>query len=87
VPSNESKLGVSKTYWLDFHKPIYMAFKLSDTLPIYSNKPTLFPFIQCHLKFIIFIKTKPFMSWSYGKDGKIWGKNVGKLEIYAQRRK
>ncbi len=38
VPRNESKLGVSKTYWPDFHKTIYMAFKLLDTLPIYSNK-------------------------------------------------
>ncbi len=45
IPKNESKLGVSKTYWLGFHKPINMAFKLPNTLPIYSNKLILPPFI------------------------------------------
>jgi len=45
VPKNESKSNVSKAYWLDFHKPIYMIFKLPDIPPIYSNKPTLSPFI------------------------------------------
>ncbi len=34
VLGNESKSSVSKTYRLDFHKPIYIAFKLQDTLPI-----------------------------------------------------
>jgi hypothetical protein len=45
VLRNESKSSVSKTYWPDFHKPIYMTFKLPNTLPIYSNKPILSPFI------------------------------------------
>jgi hypothetical protein len=45
VLGNESKSSVSKAYWLNFHKPIYMAFKLPGTLPICSNKPILSPFI------------------------------------------
>jgi hypothetical protein len=45
VLGNECKSNVSKAYWLDFHKPIYMAFKLPSTHPIYNNKPILFPFI------------------------------------------
>jgi hypothetical protein len=45
LPKNESKLGVSETYWLGSHKPIYMVFKLPNTLPIYSNKLILAPFI------------------------------------------
>ncbi len=44
-PGNESKSSVLETHWLDFHKPIYMAFKLLHTPPIYSNKPILSPFI------------------------------------------
>jgi hypothetical protein len=28
VLGNESKSSVTKTYWLDFHKPIYITFKL-----------------------------------------------------------
>jgi hypothetical protein len=45
VLGNESKLGVLKTYWPDFHKPICMAFKLLDALLIYNDKIMLFPFI------------------------------------------
>jgi hypothetical protein len=35
VPRNECKFGVTKTYWSDFHKSIYIAFKLPNTLPMY----------------------------------------------------
>jgi hypothetical protein len=45
VLGNDIKLGVLKAYWPKFHKPIYMAFKLLNTFPIYSNKPILSPFI------------------------------------------
>jgi hypothetical protein len=45
LPKNESKSSVSEAYWLNFHKPIYMAFKLPNTLPIYSNKLILSPII------------------------------------------
>ncbi len=45
VLGNECKLGVSKTYWPAFHKPIYIAFKLLYILPIYNNKSILSPFI------------------------------------------
>jgi hypothetical protein len=33
VPRNECKYGVAKKYWSDFHKLIYIAFKLLNTLP------------------------------------------------------
>jgi hypothetical protein len=36
---NECKSNVSKAYWPNFHKPIYITFKLSNTLSIYNNKP------------------------------------------------
>jgi len=45
VLGNEFKFGVTKAYWLDFHKPIYIASKLPNTLPMYSKKPLMFPFI------------------------------------------
>jgi hypothetical protein len=32
VLGNECKFGVTKAYWSDFHKPIYIAFKLLSTL-------------------------------------------------------
>ncbi len=51
VLGNECKSSVSKPYWPYFHKPIYIAFKLLDTLPIYSNKPILSPLIWCVLNF------------------------------------
>jgi hypothetical protein len=33
VPRNECKYSVTKAYWLDFHKPIYIACKLPNALP------------------------------------------------------
>ncbi len=41
---NEFKFGVTKAYWKDFHKPIYIAFKLSNMLPIYNKKPITYSF-------------------------------------------
>jgi hypothetical protein len=38
VLRNECKYGVTKAYWLNFHKPIYIAFKLPNTLPMYNKK-------------------------------------------------
>ncbi len=35
VLGNECKSSVSKAYWLDFHKPIYITFTLQDTLKIF----------------------------------------------------
>ncbi len=43
VLGNESKLGVLETYWVDFHKPICMTFKLPNTLLIHNNKIMLSP--------------------------------------------
>jgi hypothetical protein len=34
---NECKYGGTKTYWLDFHKLIYVAFKLPNTLLMYNK--------------------------------------------------
>jgi hypothetical protein len=45
VLRNESKSGVLETYWPYFHKPICMAFKLSNALLIYNNKIMSSPFI------------------------------------------
>jgi hypothetical protein len=45
ILGNECKSNVTKTYWLDFHKPIYIAFKLPNTLPMYNKKPLMSPFI------------------------------------------
>ncbi len=39
VLGNECKFGVIKAYWLDFHKLIYIAFKLPNALPMYNKKP------------------------------------------------
>jgi hypothetical protein len=30
VPKNECEYGVIEAHWLDFHKPIYIAFKLPN---------------------------------------------------------
>jgi hypothetical protein len=38
IHGNDSKAGVSEAYWLDYHKPIYIVFKLSNTLPSFHNK-------------------------------------------------
>jgi hypothetical protein len=45
VLGNECKYDVTKTYWSDFHKPIYIAFKLPHTLPMYNQKSLMSPFI------------------------------------------
>jgi hypothetical protein len=45
VLKNEYKFGVIEACWLDFHKPIYTAFKLLNTLPMYNKKPLMSPFI------------------------------------------
>jgi hypothetical protein len=46
VLGNECKFGVTKAYWSDFHKPIYIALKLLSTLPMYNKKPLMSPFIS-----------------------------------------
>jgi hypothetical protein len=45
VLRNECKFGVIGAYWLDFHKLIYIAFKLPNTLLMYNKKPLMFPFM------------------------------------------
>jgi hypothetical protein len=45
VLGNECKSIVTNAYWSDFHKPIYIAFKLPNTFPMYNKKPLMFPFI------------------------------------------
>jgi len=38
VPINEYKFGIIEAYWSNFHKPIYIAFKLPNTLSMYNKK-------------------------------------------------
>jgi len=38
IPRNKCKSSVAKAYWLDFHKLVYIAFKLPNTLPVYNKK-------------------------------------------------
>jgi hypothetical protein len=45
VLGNECKFGVIEAYWSNFHKLIYIPFKLPNTLSMYNKKPLLFPFI------------------------------------------
>jgi hypothetical protein len=45
VLENEYKYGVTKTYWSNFHKPIYITFKLPTTFLMHIKKPLMFPFI------------------------------------------
>jgi hypothetical protein len=45
VLGNECKFGVIKAYWSNFHKSIYITFKLPNTLPMYNIKPLMLPFI------------------------------------------
>jgi hypothetical protein len=45
VLRNECKFGVTEAYWSNFHKLIYIAFELPNTLPMYNKKPLMFPFI------------------------------------------
>jgi hypothetical protein len=39
VPGNECKYGVTKAYWSHFDRPIYIAFKLPNTLPVFNKNP------------------------------------------------
>ncbi len=39
------KIGVTKAYWSNFHKMIYIAFKLPNTLPMYKKKALMSSFI------------------------------------------
>jgi hypothetical protein len=45
VLGNECKYGVTEAYWSDFHKLIYITFKLPNTFPRYKKKLLMFPFI------------------------------------------
>jgi len=45
VPRNECKFGGIEAYWSNFHKLIYIAFKLSNTFPMYNKKLLISPFI------------------------------------------
>ncbi len=45
VPRNECKSNVIEAYWSIFHKPVYIAFKLPNTLPMYNIKPLMSPVI------------------------------------------
>ncbi len=45
VPRNECKSNLTKAYWLDFHKQIYIAFKLPNTFLMYNKKSLMSPFI------------------------------------------
>jgi hypothetical protein len=48
VLGNECKFGVIEAYWLNFHKLIYIAFKLLNTLPMYNKKPLMsFIYLKC----------------------------------------
>jgi hypothetical protein len=46
VPGNECKSCVTKAYWSNFHKPIYITFKSLNTFPIYNKKPIMSPFLK-----------------------------------------
>jgi len=41
----QRKFNVTEAYWSNFHKLIYIAFKLPNTLPVYNKKPLMSPFI------------------------------------------
>jgi hypothetical protein len=45
VLGDECKYDVTKIYWSCFHKSIYIAFKLPNTILMYNKKSLLFPFI------------------------------------------
>jgi hypothetical protein len=44
IPGMDTKYEVPDAYWLDYHKPIYCAFKLSNTLPKYLRQSCSFCF-------------------------------------------
>jgi len=45
VLGNECKYGVIEGYWSDFHKSIYIAFKLQTHLWCITKKSLISPFI------------------------------------------
>ncbi len=45
VPGNECKYCGIEAYWLDFHKLIYIEFKLPNTFSMYNKKSLMSPFI------------------------------------------
>jgi hypothetical protein len=45
VLGNECKYVVIEAYWSNFHKLIYIAFKLLNIFPMYKKKPLMSPFI------------------------------------------
>jgi hypothetical protein len=50
VCKNESKSSVTKAYWSDFHKLIYIAFKLPNTLLMYDKKTiNVFIYLKCNV--------------------------------------
>ncbi len=51
VLRNEYKYNAIEAYWLDFHKLIYIAFKVPNTLPMYNKKQLtcLFIFLKCNV--------------------------------------
>jgi hypothetical protein len=44
VPRNDYKSNVTKTYWSNFHKLVYIAFKLPNTHSMYNKKSLMSPF-------------------------------------------
>jgi hypothetical protein len=46
---NECKTSVTKAHWPNFHKLIYIAFKLPNTLPMYNKKLLISPRIKCNM--------------------------------------
>ncbi len=40
------KYGIVEAYWLDFDKPIYLAFKLPNTFSMYNKNPLSSPFLK-----------------------------------------
>jgi hypothetical protein len=50
VLGNECKSCVTKVYWLNFHKPIYIAFKLPNTLPCITKKTIIVSiYLKCNI--------------------------------------
>jgi hypothetical protein len=45
VLGNECKYGGTRTYWSNFHKVIYITFKLPNTFLMYNKRPLMFQFI------------------------------------------
>ena len=40
IPGQKTFFGVSDAYWPDYHKPIYCAFKLPNTMLLYCYNKT-----------------------------------------------